>query len=67
MNAMLKEMKQDGLAPIKIANIAKTNKAFDRSLLSSKSVAGGQAEEKTPKEKLQEKVAQRQQKKALAI
>ena len=67
MNAMLQEMKQDGLAPIKIANIAKTNKAFDRSLLSSKSVAGGQAEEKTPKEKLQEKVAQRQQKKALAI
>ena len=36
MNAMLQEMKQDGLSGQKIANIIKTNKNFDMTMLTNK-------------------------------
>jgi hypothetical protein len=36
MNAMLQEMKQDGLSRQKIANIIKTNKNFDMTMLTNK-------------------------------
>ena len=36
MNVMLQEMKQDGLSGQKIANIIKTNKNFDMTMLTNK-------------------------------
>jgi hypothetical protein len=71
--SMVKEMQQDGLKPLKMTNIAKTNADFKTELLPqlSKSKSQGKVTEltkdKTAKEKIQEKMAKQIKAKALAV
>jgi len=66
---MVKEMQHDGLKPLKMTNIAKTNADFKTELLPqfSKGKVTELTKEKTAKEKMQERIAKQAKQKALAV